>query len=124
MLVDSGATHNFAPARLVQALHLPVIARQPAEVTLPNGKKLVSNVACKIHVELRHGVVRKLTFAVVHVELLFILSMHWLWSNNVHIDFASRRMQLCNWYDKVQTKILAEHKQKKTAMHSTTLHSM
>ena len=92
MLVDSGATHNFAPARLVQALHLPVIARQPAEVTLPNGKKLVSDVACKIYVELRPGVVRKLTFAVVHVELPFVLGMHWLRNNNVHINFASGRM--------------------------------
>ena len=79
---------------------------------------------CKIHVKLRTGVVRKLTFAVVHVELPFVLGMHWLQSNNVHIDFASRRMQLRDLYRKVQTKILAEHKQKNTEMHSTTLHSM
>ena len=84
----------------------------------------MSDVACKIHVELRPGVVRKLTFAVVHVELPFVLGMHWLRNNNVHIDFASGRMQLRDRYGKVQTEILAEHKQKNTAMHSATLHSM
>ena len=84
----------------------------------------MSDVACKIHVELHPGVVRKLTFAVVHVELPFVLGLHWLWSNNVHINFASGCMQLRNWYGKVQTKIFAKHNQKNTAMHSATLHSM
>ena len=84
----------------------------------------MSDVTCKIQVELHPGVVHKLIFAVVHVKLPFVLNMHWLWSNNIHIDFASRRMQLRNRYGKVQTEILAEHKQKNTAMHSATLHSM
>ena len=84
----------------------------------------MSDVACKIHVKLRPGVLRKLTFTDVHVELPFVLGMHWLRNNNVHIDFASGRMQLRDRYGKVQTKILAEHKQKNTAMHSATLHSM
>ena len=84
----------------------------------------MSDVACKIHVELRPGVVRKLTFVVVHVELLFVLGMHWLRHNNVHINFTSGRMQLRDRYGKVQTKILAEHKQRNTAMQSATLNSM
>ena len=52
----------------------------------------MSDVACKIYVKMRPGVVHKLTFVVVHVELPFVLGMHWLWNNNVHIDFASGRM--------------------------------
>ena len=84
----------------------------------------MSDVTCKIDVELRPGVMRKLTFAVVHVELPFVLGMHWLQNNNVHIDFTSGRMQLRDRYGKVQTEILTEHKQKNTAIYSTTLHSM
>lgn len=103
MLVDSGATHNFAPARLIQAMHLPVMSIQTAEVTLPNGVKLASNMACKIHVELGRGVVRRLAFAVVDVELPFVLGMQFLRCNNAHIDFGSGTIQLRDKQGKVET---------------------
>ena len=106
MLIDSGASHNFAPSKLVQALHLPVVTIQTSEITLPNGSKMSSEIACKIHVELRPGVVRKITFVVADVSMPFVLGMQWLRSNNVHIDFTTGRMQLHDKNGKVQTELM------------------
>ena len=64
-------------------------------------------IACKIHVELRPGVVRKITFVVADVSMPFVLGMQWLRSNNVHIDFATGRMQLRDKNGKVQTELMA-----------------
>ena len=66
-----------------------------------------SETACKIHVELRPGVVRKITFVVADVSMPFVLGMQWLRSNNVHIDFATGRMQLRDKNGKVQTELMA-----------------
>ena len=57
----------------------------------------MSDVACKIHVELHPGVVHKLTFTVVHVELPFILGMHWLRGKSrrwMYKEWASRGMRM------------------------------
>ena len=106
-MIDSGASHNFAPSKLVQALHLPVVIIQASEVMLPNGSKMLIKIACMIHVELRPGVVRKIIFVVADVSMPFVLGMQWLWSNNVHIDFATGRMQLCDKNGKAQTDLMA-----------------
>ena len=68
---------------------------------------MLSKIACKIHVELRHGVVRKITFIVADVSMPFVLGMQWLWKNNVHINFATGRMQLRDKNGKVQTELMA-----------------
>ena len=68
---------------------------------------MLSKNACKIHVELRPGVVRKITLVVADVSMPFVLGMQWLRSNNVHIDFATGMMQLRNKNGKVQTKLMA-----------------
>ena len=81
----------------------------------------MSKIACKIHVELRPGVVRKLTFVVADVSMPFVLGMQWPRSSNVRIDFIMVRMQLCNMNGKVQTGLMTEHQPKQFAMHSSTL---
>ena len=68
---------------------------------------MASDIACKIHVELRPGVVRKITFVVADVSMPFVLGMQWLRSNNVHVDFATGRMQLRDKNGKVQTELMA-----------------
>ena len=65
-----------------------------------------SEIVCKIHVELRPGVVRKITFVVTDVSMPFVLGMQWLRSNNVHIDLATGKMQLRNKNGKVQTELM------------------
>ena len=66
-----------------------------------------SEITCKIHVELRPGVVRKITFVVADVSMPFVLGMQWLRSNNVHVNFATGRMQLRDKNGKVQTELMA-----------------
>ena len=86
MVINSGASHNYVSSNLVQALHLPVVTIQTSEITLHNGSKMLSKIACKIHVELRPGVVRKITFVVADVSMPFVLGMQWLRSNNVRVS--------------------------------------
>ena len=93
MLIDSGASHNFAPSKLVQALHLPVVTIQTSEITLPNGSKMSSEIACKIHVELHPGVVRKITFVVADVSKPFVLT-HKMQNCNIGIAAAISILQL------------------------------
>ena len=50
LLVDSGVSHNFACIQLVQAMHLPISILQPAEIMLPNGKKLQIMTVCMLRV--------------------------------------------------------------------------
>ena len=107
MLIDSCASHNFVPSKLVQAPHLPVVIIQASKIMLPNRSKMSSKLACKVHVELCPGVVSKLTFVVADVTMPFVLGMQWLQSNNAHIDFATGTMQLRDKNGKVQKELMA-----------------
>ena len=124
MLLDSGASHNYAPAKLVQAMQLPVVAIQPAEVKLPNGNLIASRNACKLHVEFAPKVVRRVTFVVVDVELPFVLGMQWLRSSNVHAEFSTGRIQMRDKSGKIETELNATKKPQHLQLHSATLHAL
>lgn len=94
MLVDSGASHNFAPARLVQALQLPVVAAASEEVRLPNGAILQSKTRCKVQARIADAVTRKISFVVVDMQLPFVLGMSFLSAAGATVDFGTRTMQI------------------------------
>ena len=72
MLIDSGASHNFVPSKLVKTLHLHVVTIQAFKITLPYGSKMLSEIACKTHVQLHPGVACKLTFVIADVSMPFV----------------------------------------------------
>ena len=47
-LVDSGATHNFICANLLEAASLQPSVDEPLEVVLANGKKVKTNQVYKV----------------------------------------------------------------------------
>ena len=55
-LVDSGATHNFIYANLLETASLQPSVDEPLEVVLANSEKVETNQVCEVPINFGQGV--------------------------------------------------------------------
>ena len=92
-LIDSGLTHNFVSAALVQAVKATTINTELMCVTLGNKFKVLSTNLAKLGISFASGAAQTVLCCIVlELSALVILGMYWLTQINPKI----------NWYE--QTK--------------------
>jgi hypothetical protein len=97
ILIDSGSSGNFISQELVQALHLPVQTAPPVQVTIADGKQLLSDAGLP---NWQWGVQQTKFTTPVRVLPLkcydMILGMDWLETCNggkMFVDWARKKMR-------------------------------
>ena len=111
MLVDTGASHCFASARVISAMQLPVADIAPVHVKLPNGMSMKCSKRCVVPVWFSATVGIDVKFLVVPIELPFVLGSTFLHQQHAKLNFADNSMELYDERGKSLVKLFGTERQ-------------
>ena len=89
-LVDSGASHNFISAQVLQQLGIQPHRREKVKVRMADQSMVVTDQYIHVLVVFGKGVSALLRFTVLPVDCPSILGMPFLRQLNPHIDWKSK----------------------------------